>query len=266
MATYLHPGFNTSCWKGKIEGEAPRPRGLFLDETMEVNPFINIPRLSIFRHLSQGHPGTACTPRATTPSIARSITPPGSSVRLGAAGQRTIIQVLAGSQPATAHPNISTSPHSMIVYPHQSQGPTNATRQSNLAARFYEFERDREQVERLPSHEKDFNHRSGQDDGDDYPVRHTIYPAKSSVQQNTHAATLLRARETSLRSFSCFGANGLYSTSPSPIQSHSTDSMDSRYLSLRPRSRMDSICSDIGTPTSVSESFSPLPPIGDHSV
>lgn len=274
MTTYLHPGFhkNQNPWHDKTENESSRPRGLFLDESMAVNPFINMPRLSIFRHLSMGESGTACTPRSTAPSIVRSNTPPGSSVRLGAAPQRTLTPVPSG------RPHQSSSPQSSIGYPHHTQGPAHPnTRQPNLAARFFDFERDREQVQVQASADRererhpmqhDFNHRYVPDhrhsDGDDLSARHhTLFPTKCKVQQTAHSTTSQRAREISLRSFSCFGSNGLYGVSPSTVPSQLPDGG----LTFRPRSRIDSIdsfCGDIGTPTSVSESFSPILATGDH--
>jgi hypothetical protein len=266
MATYLHPGFhqNKNPWHDKLESESSRPRGLFLDETVSVNPFINMPRLSIFRHLSLGEPGTACTPRSTTPSIVRSNTPPGSSLRLGAAPQRTLTPLPTGSSQQ------STSPHSMGGYPHHTQGPAQpGARQPNLAARFFEFEREREQVQSSIERERDFNHRIVHDnrhtDADDFSMRHhTLFPTKCKVQHTLHSATIQRAREISLRSFSCFGANGIYGVSPTSVPSLADGCM-----AHRPRSRMDSMdsfCGDIGTPTSVSESFSPILATGDHGL
>ena len=275
MATYLHPGFHQNPWQDKSEIESSRPRGLFLDESVTVNPFINMPRLSIFKHLSQGDPGTACTPRSTTPSIpssARSSTPPGSNIRLGIAPQRTVTPV------PTGHSHQSTSPHSMIGYPNHPHGPIHPnTRQPNLAARLFEFERDREQaqssIERerhTSQHERDFNHRtvldSRQSEGDDPSTRyHTVFPTKCKVQQTLHSVTHQRAREISLRSFSCFGPNGLYSVSPTSVPSQLSEGC----TTLRTRSRMDSVdsfCGDIGTPTSVSESFSPILANGDYGL
>ena len=57
MATYLHPGFTKSSRDRKAGGtgpDKPHTGGLFLDDTQAVNPFINVPRLPVFKIMSGG--------------------------------------------------------------------------------------------------------------------------------------------------------------------------------------------------------------------
>lgn len=309
MNAYLHPGFhkpqNTTDRAVSLEAPA-RTSGLFLDDTVAVNPFINVPRLAIFLQMSSGKSAGSICGVYRTPST--------SNGRQGLSRQAQVPCQLSSAQSCTIptgqsmlHSSLTHSavsqypiqlpPHQIQVQlqPHSAMAMARQT-QNIIAPRSYNNERDvlfsAQDRERQLIHLQHSQEQSRtmqqpnrvitatraftKDEGSSH--RHPSYVppfpyAGNPTQQQFSTQKSLQ------RPFSCFGANGLYSTYPAPgpgpvsltLPGHFLDSGAPRHprssapMHQQQQQTSEPFCMDISSPVSVSDRFSPSHSPGPRS-
>lgn len=292
MNAYLHPGFHkpSNTAERAVSLDTPaRSTGLFLDDTVDVNPFINVPRLTIFLQMSAGKSaGSNCgiyrTPSTSNgrhvmsrqlqcqPSLALSCVLPSGpamhpSLIHSAASQYPIQLPLQSQAQVQSHSSMSMS----MSIPRQLQNPVSRCYSAERELLFSAQERDRQTIHSLHPQEQSramqpnrINISSTraytkEDNTQRHPSFVPPFPYAGNPSQQFTSQKLVQ------RPFSCFGANGLYSTYPAPgpvsltLPGHFLESGGPRHqrASGSMQSSSESLCADISSPVSVSDRFSP---------
>lgn len=291
MNAYLHPGFhkpsNTAERAASLDSPA-RSTGLFLDDTVAVNPFINVPRLTIFLQMSAGKSAGSVSGIYRTPStsngrhvLSRQLQCQPSSalscvLPCGPAMHPSLLHSAALQYPLQLplQSQVQVQSHSMSMsmsIPRQLQNPVSRCYSSEREPLFSAQERERQAVHSLHPQEQSramqpnrINISSTraytkEDNTQRHPTFVPPFPYAGNPSQH------FTSQKPVQRPFSCFGANGLYSTYPAPgpvsltLPGHFLESNGSRHqrASASMQSSSESLCADISSPVSVSDRFSP---------
>lgn len=306
MNAYLHPGFHkpqNTTDRGALSIEGPaRTSGLFLDDTVAVNPFINVPRLAIFLQMSSGKSAGSICGIYRTPSTSNGRQGLSRQVpcQLPSAQSCTIPTGLSMLHPSLTHSAVSQYPiqlphqthvhvqsHSAMTRPTQNIAPRSYNNERDLlfSAQERDRERERQLIHLQHSHSQEQSSRTTQPNRvntatraftkDEASQRHPSYvPPFPYAGNPTQQFSTQKALQ---RPFSCFGANGLYSTYPAPgpvsltLPGHFLDSGAPRHprssasMQQQQQQTSEPFCMDISSPVSVSDRFSPSHSPGPRS-